>query len=90
MSDGNHEIFMRRALREARKARGRTAPNPCVGAVIVKDNQIIATGYHRRAGTPHPPNHGLRAAGAGGGECGGRGQMDVAPIDTASSKQQLS
>ncbi|MBE0584096.1 MAG: bifunctional diaminohydroxyphosphoribosylaminopyrimidine deaminase/5-amino-6-(5-phosphoribosylamino)uracil reductase RibD, partial [Desulfofustis sp.] len=54
---------MRRALAEARKGLGRTAPNPCVGAVIVKDGRIISTGYHRRAGTPHAEIHALRAAG---------------------------
>ena len=44
---------MREALRQARKGLGRTSPNPVVGAVIVKDGQIIATGYHRKAGLPH-------------------------------------
>ncbi len=32
---------------------GRTAPNPCVGAVIVKNGQVVGQGYHRQAGTPH-------------------------------------
>lgn len=44
---------MRLALRQALRARGRTSPNPLVGAVIVKDGQLIATGYHQKAGTPH-------------------------------------
>ncbi len=44
---------MRLALRQAVRARGRTSPNPLVGAVIVKDGQLIATGYHKKAGTPH-------------------------------------
>ncbi len=57
--------YMRIALREARKGLGRTAPNPCVGAVIVKDDTIIAKGYHRRAGTPHAEIHALRRAGEG-------------------------
>ncbi len=47
------EIFMRRALTLAKKAIGRTCPNPLVGAVIVKDNQIIGEGYHKKAGLPH-------------------------------------
>jgi diaminohydroxyphosphoribosylaminopyrimidine deaminase/5-amino-6-(5-phosphoribosylamino)uracil reductase len=45
--------FMRDALREARKGLGRTSPNPAVGAVVVKNGQIIARGYHKKAGLPH-------------------------------------
>jgi len=45
--------FMRLALRQAVLAQGRTSPNPLVGAVIVKDGQLIAAGYHKKAGTPH-------------------------------------
>ena len=44
---------MRAALREAKKALGRTSPNPAVGAVLVWRNGIVAKGYHRRAGAPH-------------------------------------
>ncbi|MFC1523503.1 bifunctional diaminohydroxyphosphoribosylaminopyrimidine deaminase/5-amino-6-(5-phosphoribosylamino)uracil reductase RibD [Thermodesulfobacteriota bacterium] len=55
--------FMRLALREARKGAGRTSPNPCVGAVIVKDGGVVARGYHRRAGTPHAEVNALDAAG---------------------------
>lgn len=58
-----HRRFMRQALAEARKGLGRTAPNPCVGAVIVRDGQVVATGYHRQAGTPHAEIHALRDAG---------------------------
>jgi len=56
--------FMRLALREAKKGIGRTSPNPCVGAVIVKNDSMIAKGYHKKAGTPHAEIHALRAAGA--------------------------
>jgi len=45
--------FMNLALREARKGLGRTSPNPCVGAVVGKNDKLLATGYHRRAGAPH-------------------------------------
>ncbi|MEJ2024475.1 MAG: bifunctional diaminohydroxyphosphoribosylaminopyrimidine deaminase/5-amino-6-(5-phosphoribosylamino)uracil reductase RibD, partial [Deltaproteobacteria bacterium] len=44
---------MRQALNLARKGLGRTAPNPAVGAVIVQGEQIIAKGYHRKAGGDH-------------------------------------
>ncbi|GMR04976.1 MAG: bifunctional diaminohydroxyphosphoribosylaminopyrimidine deaminase/5-amino-6-(5-phosphoribosylamino)uracil reductase RibD [Thermodesulfobacteriota bacterium] len=45
--------FMRAALKLARKGVGFTSPNPAVGAVIVRNNKIIAGGYHRRAGLAH-------------------------------------
>lgn len=57
--------FMRLALREARKGVGRTSPNPCVGAVIVKDGIIIARGYHKKAGAPHAEIEALNKAGEG-------------------------
>ena len=44
---------MRVALREARRALGRTSPNPAVGAVLVSGGRIIAKGHHRKAGAPH-------------------------------------
>jgi diaminohydroxyphosphoribosylaminopyrimidine deaminase/5-amino-6-(5-phosphoribosylamino)uracil reductase len=55
--------YMQRALDLARKGMGRTNPNPMVGAVIVKNGQIIAEGYHKKAGTPHAEIHALNAAG---------------------------
>ncbi|MGI8820844.1 MAG: bifunctional diaminohydroxyphosphoribosylaminopyrimidine deaminase/5-amino-6-(5-phosphoribosylamino)uracil reductase RibD [Chthoniobacterales bacterium] len=47
------ESFMRAALAQARKGLGRTSPNPAVGAVLVVDNSILASGFHRAAGRPH-------------------------------------
>ncbi len=44
---------MRQALREARKALGRTSPNPAVGALLVQNGRILARGHHRRAGEAH-------------------------------------
>ncbi len=58
------ELFMRRALAQARRGRGRTSPNPMVGAVIVKDGKVVGTGYHRAAGKPHAEVEALRRAGA--------------------------
>lgn len=52
---------MRRALALAR--RGRTSPNPMVGAVIVRDGEIVGEGYHRRAGMPHAEVEAIKAAG---------------------------
>ena len=59
----NEEKFMREALRIAKNAEGRTSPNPMVGAVIVRDEKIIAEGWHRKAGTPHAEIHALNMAG---------------------------
>lgn len=48
-----HEKYLLAALEDAKLGRGICAPNPCVGAVAVKDNKIIARAWHRGAGTPH-------------------------------------
>jgi diaminohydroxyphosphoribosylaminopyrimidine deaminase/5-amino-6-(5-phosphoribosylamino)uracil reductase len=45
--------WMRLAISEAARGVGRTAPNPPVGAVIVKDDTCLGTGWHRAAGMPH-------------------------------------
>jgi len=47
------ESYMREALRLAAYARGRTSPNPLVGAVIVRDGVIVGSGWHRAAGESH-------------------------------------
>lgn len=54
---------MRLALREAEKGCGRTSPNPCVGAVIVRDDTVVGKGYHRKAGTPHAEVNAIADAG---------------------------
>jgi diaminohydroxyphosphoribosylaminopyrimidine deaminase/5-amino-6-(5-phosphoribosylamino)uracil reductase len=45
--------FMRRALALAERGRGRTSPNPLVGALVVRDGAILGEGYHARAGEAH-------------------------------------
>lgn len=49
----DHEVYMKRALQLAEMGWGYTNPNPLVGAVIVKDNEIIAEGYHAKLGSDH-------------------------------------
>ncbi len=49
----NDEHWMKRVLRLAEKGRGRTSPNPMVGAVLVKDGKLIAEGFHAKAGAVH-------------------------------------
>ncbi|MCI5120013.1 MAG: bifunctional diaminohydroxyphosphoribosylaminopyrimidine deaminase/5-amino-6-(5-phosphoribosylamino)uracil reductase RibD [Candidatus Electrothrix sp. AUS4] len=63
--------YMRLALKEAEKGVGRTSPNPCVGAVIVRDDEVIAKGYHRQAGTPHAEVNALADALEKGRDCAG-------------------
>jgi diaminohydroxyphosphoribosylaminopyrimidine deaminase / 5-amino-6-(5-phosphoribosylamino)uracil reductase len=53
MDRARHEKFMRAALNEAKKALGRTSPNPAVGAVLVVGNRIIARGHHWGSGSDH-------------------------------------
>lgn len=54
--------FMRLALRLARRGRGRTSPNPMVGALLVRRGVLIGRGWHRRAGGPHAEIEALRDA----------------------------
>ena len=55
--------MMQRCLTLAIKAAGKTAPNPLVGSVIVKDGQIIGEGYHPGVGQPHAEVFALQDAG---------------------------
>ncbi len=57
--------FMALALDQARRARGTTSPNPTVGAVIVRDGQVIGSGFTRPPGGPHAEIVALEQAGAG-------------------------
>lgn len=57
------KFYMEIALNLARTAQGQTSPNPLVGAVCVKDGQIVGTGAHLKAGTPHAEVHALNMAG---------------------------
>ncbi len=59
----NDEQWMRRVLRLAEKGRGRTSPNPMVGAVLVKNGEMVGEGYHVKAGTDHAEIIALRRAG---------------------------
>jgi diaminohydroxyphosphoribosylaminopyrimidine deaminase/5-amino-6-(5-phosphoribosylamino)uracil reductase len=61
-----HEKFMTAALLEAHKGAGTTSPNPAVGTVLVRQNRIIARGYHRCAGAAHAEVDCLRKIGKAG------------------------
>lgn len=45
--------YMAMAIDLAKKGRYTTRPNPCVGCVIVKDTNVVGSGYHKKAGGPH-------------------------------------
>lgn len=58
-----HKSFMKRALRLALRGRGRTSPNPMVGAVVVLEGEVIAEGFHEVVGGPHAEVRALKHAG---------------------------
>lgn len=62
MGEGD-EGFMKRALELARKGWGWTRPNPLVGAVVVKDGEVVGEGYHACYGGPHAEAVALHEAG---------------------------
>jgi len=47
------ERFMAEALKLAKRAYGQTSPNPLVGAIMVRDGEVIGRGWHHKAGAPH-------------------------------------
>jgi len=55
-------VYMRRALDLARKGWGQTAPNPMVGAVVVRDGEIVGEGYHQQYGEAHAEVNALNAS----------------------------
>lgn len=55
--------YMKKALKLAEKGEARVAPNPMVGAVVVKDGRILGEGYHKFYGGPHAEVYALEEAG---------------------------
>jgi len=58
-----HEQHMERALELALRGRGRTSPNPIVGAVVVRNGRVVGEGFHRRVGLAHAEINALKKAG---------------------------
>jgi diaminohydroxyphosphoribosylaminopyrimidine deaminase/5-amino-6-(5-phosphoribosylamino)uracil reductase len=59
----NDEAFMRAAIAAAKVNLGKTAPNPVVGCVLVRDGVILASGATAPGGRPHAEDQALKAAG---------------------------
>lgn len=79
MNDDHH--WMEVALAEAHKGIGRTAPNPPVGAVIVKNGTVLGRGWHRAAGQPHAEREALADA-AGKDVRGSTAYITLEPCST--------
>ena len=62
MSDIDNK-FMKYALKMAKKGIGRTSPNPMVGAVIVRNGEVVASGFHKKAGGDHAEVEALKVIG---------------------------
>ncbi|MFT5633514.1 MAG: diaminohydroxyphosphoribosylaminopyrimidine deaminase [Rubritalea sp.] len=76
------ENFMQLALFEARKGLGLTCPNPPVGSVIVRDGEVIARGWHRKAGGPHAEREAIKNAGEGTNLTGATIYVTLEPCST--------
>jgi diaminohydroxyphosphoribosylaminopyrimidine deaminase/5-amino-6-(5-phosphoribosylamino)uracil reductase len=63
MTDRSDEYYIAKTLNLAKKAAGFTSPNPMVGSVIVKNGEVIGSGYHKKAGEPHAEINALKMAG---------------------------
>lgn len=63
MKELDHAWFMRRAIEVAKRGWGDTHPNPLVGALIVESGEVVAEGYHAKAGEAHAEVNALRALG---------------------------
>jgi len=58
-----HEILMQQAIKLARRGGGTTHPNPRVGALVLNHGEVVAVGWHQRAGGPHAEAMALQVAG---------------------------
>lgn len=66
-----HDEYMTRALELAQKGMGFTSPNPMVGAVIVKNGEIIGEGWHKKCGGLHAERNAFADADSRGMDCSG-------------------
>lgn len=84
MFSPHDQTHMRRALELAERGLYTATPNPRVGAVIVKDGQVIGEGWHERAGEPHAEVMAVRDARARHGEHAVRGATAYVTLEPCS------
>ena len=58
----DYKKYMRKAIELAKKGEGKVNPNPIVGAIIVKDEEIIGSGYHKKYGGNHAERNAIKNA----------------------------
>jgi len=63
MSNNLHHYFMTETLKLAQRGRLSVSPNPMVGCLIVRDGQVVGSGFHQRAGNAHAEVLALKMAG---------------------------
>ena len=61
--DAKDHLYMSEALRLAKKGVFTAQPNPRVGCVLVKNDEVIGRGWHRKAGEPHAEVYAIKQAG---------------------------
>ncbi|HSD78071.1 MAG TPA: bifunctional diaminohydroxyphosphoribosylaminopyrimidine deaminase/5-amino-6-(5-phosphoribosylamino)uracil reductase RibD, partial [Solirubrobacteraceae bacterium] len=61
-TDRDH-VHLARAIELAGRGAGRVSPNPLVGAVVVRDGEVLGEGWHEEAGGPHAEVNAIGAAG---------------------------
>jgi diaminohydroxyphosphoribosylaminopyrimidine deaminase / 5-amino-6-(5-phosphoribosylamino)uracil reductase len=83
MNDDTH--WMQLALLEAARGVGKTAPNPPVGAVIVKDGMLLGKGWHRASGQPHAEREALAAVSEAHGKNAARGATIYITLEPCST-----
>jgi diaminohydroxyphosphoribosylaminopyrimidine deaminase/5-amino-6-(5-phosphoribosylamino)uracil reductase len=59
-----HNDYFKKAIKLALRAKGKVSPNPLVGAIIVKNNRVVAQGWHKHCGSDHAEIAALKKAGS--------------------------
>ena len=77
----DHESYMRQALELARRGRGRVEPNPMVGAVVVRDGEVVGRGWHDRVGEAHAEVAAIEDAGGSGRVAGASMYVTLEPCN---------